>query len=497
MRRIAAALALGAATLALPTLALPALAAEPLRVGETFLVAGLDPAQGSAGWALTSHGIGDGLWTVNAAGELVPDLATSAERTGELTWTVRLAEGRKFSNGAPVTAAALKLGFDNTFAKNAPAAATGGRLSFETMDDLTLLVTTERPVAMLPALFAEWPLVAYTLDADGTAVFTGPYEIVVLKPDESLTLSPNPNYPGAAERAPVVIRRFGDAQTMALALQAGELDLAFGLATEGLAGIKADPDLTVKSFPVGYQYFGFLNTVRPSLADVRVRQAIDLGLDRAELVAAIGNGAPATGAFAPYFPFAGTEPRTTDTARAAALLDAAGWKAGPDGLRAKDGAPLTLTVVTYSSRPDLVTMLPVVAAELGRLGIATETSVVETPNDVAAEGNFDIFLWAQHTAPSGDPAFFFNSMLVSGASLNFAQYASPAFDAIVAKFAETADPADRAAIAGEAQAQLFADVPVTFLVAPDWRVGLSPRLRGYAPWGSDYHVVRADMGETR
>lgn len=492
MMRLAAALALAAVALALP-----ALAAEPLRIGETFLVAGLDPAQGSAGWALTSHGVGDKLWTVNAAGELVPDLAASAERTGDLTWTVRLAEGRKFSDGSPFTAAALKAGFDNTFAKNAPAAATGGKLGFEAKDDLTLLVTTERPVAMLPALFAEWPLVTYTLDAAGNALFTGPYEIDALKPDESLALSPNPNYPGAADRSPVVIRRFGDAQTMALALQAGELDLAFGLPTEGLAAIKANPELTVKTFPVGYQYFGFLNMARPSMADVKVRQAVDFGLDRAELVAAIGNGAPATGAFAPYFPFAGKEPRVTDTVRAAALLDEAGWKAGPDGLRAKDGVPLKLTVLTYSARPDLVTMLPVVAAELGRLGIATETSVVENPNDVAVEGNFDIFLWAQHTAPSGDPAFFFNSMLVAGAPLNYAHYASPAFDAIVAKFAGTADPADRAAIAKEAQAQLFADVPVTFLVAPDWLVGLSPRLKGYEPWGSDYHVVRADMGETR
>lgn len=489
--RLAAALTLSAA------LAFPALAAEPLRVGETFLVGGLDPAKGSAGWALTSHGIGDNLWTVDATGALVPDLAVSAERTGDLTWTVRLAEGRTFSDGAPVTAAALKAGFDNTFAKNAPAAATGGKLSFEAKDDLTLLVTTERPVAMLPALFAEWPLVAYTLDADGKAIYTGPYAIEELKPDESLALAPNPHYPGADGRSPVTIRKFGDAQAMALALQSGELDLAFGLPSEGLAAIKADPDLTVKSFPVGYQYFGFLNTARPIIADKAVRQAIDLGLDRSELIAAIGNGTPATGAFAPYFPFAGKTPRVTHTARAAALLDAAGWTAGPDGLRAKDGTALKLTILTYSSRPDLVTMLPVVAAELARLGIQSETRVVENPNDVAAEGDFDLFLWAQHTAPSGDPAFFFDSMLVTGAPLNFARYASPDFDAIVAKFAQTADPTERAAIAEAAQAELFEDLPVTFLVAPDWLVGLSPRLKGYEPWGSDYHVIRADMGEAR
>lgn len=104
-------------------------------------------------------------------------------------------------------------------------------------------------------------------------------------------------------------------------------------------------------------------------------------------------------------------------------------------------------------------LLPVVAAQLGRLGVETETGMVENPNDVAAEEDFDLFLWAQPTAPSGDPAFFFNSMLATGAALTFAHYASPAFDAIVAKFAGTADPAERAGLAEAAQAQLFEDAP--------------------------------------
>ncbi|AGT10623.1 ABC transporter substrate-binding protein [Paracoccus aminophilus] len=484
-------LALGA------TLALPALAQDALRVGQTFLVDNLDPTAGSAGWALTSHGVGGQLWSVDAAGRLVPELAQSANRTGDLSWTITLAEGRRFSDGSPVTAAALKAGFENTFAKNAPAAATGGKLSFEAPDDRTLLVTTERPVAMLPALFAEWPLIAYGFDGAGQPLFTGPYKVTGFTADATLDLAANPYHPAGADRSDITLRKFGDAQTMALALQSGELDLAFGLPVEGLSAIRANPDLTVKSFQVGYQYFGFLNTESPTLSDPKLRQAIDLALGRPELIEAIGNGVPATGAFAPYFPFAGKVERVSDRYLAGDLLDKAGWTAGSDGKRTKDGVPLRLRLVTYSSRPDLVTMLPVVAAQLNRLGIASETRVVENPGDAAAEGDFDIFLWAQHTAPNGDPAFFFNSMLVSGAALNHARYKSPAFDAIIAKFSETADPETRNQIALEAQDQLFEDVPVTFLIAPEWRVGLSTRLKDYEPWGSDYYVIRPEMGEIR
>ena len=55
----------------------------------------------------------------------------------------------------------------------------------------------------------------------------------------------------------------------------------------------------------------------------------------------------------------------------------------------------------------------------------------------------------------------------------------------------------RAELALDAQERLFETVPVVFLVSPEWHVGLSERLAGYEPWGSDYHVLRADIGEGR
>ena len=493
MSRVAAAwlaaLSIGAGTVAQ--------AAEPLRVGATYITSGLDPAKGSNGWALVSHGVGENLFTVDRDGKLVPALAEKAERTGDLTWTVTLKPGRAFSDGSPVTAAALAAGFEHTFATNKAALATGGKLSFEAADDLTLKVTTEKPVSFLQALFAEWPLIAYRPAADGSALFTGPYRIADFKADTALALEPNTHFAGADTRSPVDFRRFGDAQSMTLALEAGELDLAFGLPSEVVGRLKANPDLTVKSFPVGYQYLAFLNTARPITGDVKVRQALDLAFDRKELSAAINGGEPATGAYAAYFPFAGKEQRSTDIAKAEALLDEAGWAKDAAGNRQKDGTPLRLLAITYPQRPDLVTMLPVVKSQLAKIGIALDTQVIENIQQVAAAGDFDIALWAQHTAPNGDPAFFLNSMLRSGASLNYAQYASPEFDAILDRFASEGDAAKRAAIALDAQAKLFTDVPASFLVSPVWYVGVSKRLQNYEPWGSDYYVLRADIGETK
>ena len=474
-----------------------AVAQEKLQVGATFLTSGLDPTRGSNGWALASHGIGEKLFMVDAEGRLVPELAERAERIDALTWRIELASDRFFSDGAPVTAAALAKGFENTFELNATARSTGGMLEFVAVDENTLEVSTERPVAYIETLFAEWPLIAHTLNDDGEAVFTGPYAVEAFYPDDRAELVANPYFKGAEARSDLTLRRFGDAQTLALAFEAGELDLAFGLPSEMAPRLAAQPGLDVKSFSVGYQYMAILNLERPALQDVTVRQAIDLAIDREQLAAAINGGTPATGAFAPYFPFAPSEPRPSDRQAAADKLAEAGFEAGSDGVLERDGEQLSVRVLAYPQRPDLVTMLPVVRAHLSALGFEVDTRVVESVNEAAAEGNFDIFLWAQHTAPSGDPAFYFTSMLRSGGALNHSRYADPDFDAILDRLVEANDAELRAELALDAQARLFETVPVVYLVSPEWHVGLSTRLSGYEPWGSDYHVLRADIGESR
>ncbi len=486
-----------AAALAVTVSTTAALAQDKLQAGATFITSGLDPARGSNGWALVSHGIGEKLFMVDAEGRLVPELAESATRIDDLTWQVTLRPDRFFSTGAPVTAEALAAGFANTFEHNATARSTGGMLRFSALDDHTLEVVTERPVAFMEALFAEWPLIAYTLDESEEAVFTGPYAAAEFRPDERIELSANPHYPQAETRSDITLRRFGDAQTMALAFEAGELDLAFGLPSEMAPRLAAQANLDVKSFTVGYQYMAILNMERPALGDVAVRQAVDLAIDREQLVAAINGGTPATGAFAPYFPFAPREPRKADRDAAASLLSEAGWEAGADGVRTRDGERLSVRILAYPQRPDLVTMLPVVRAHLSDLGFEVETRVVENVGDAAAQGDFDLFLWAQHTAPSGDPAFYFNSMLASGGAINHSRYADPEFDAILDQLMQAGDGELRSELALDAQARLFETVPVVYLVSPEWHVGLSARLAGYQPWGSDYHVLRAEIGEVR
>lgn len=465
--------------------------AQDVTIGQTFLASGLDPAEGSNGWAVVSHGIGEQLFRVSREGEVVPNLAASAAANEDGTWTIELAADRFFSDGTPVTAEAVAEALNRTGENNPSARATAGRLTFAAVDSDTLSVSTEQPTTILPSILAEWAFPVYKMAGDDP-VFTGPFAVADFEPGGSIEMVPNAHYAGAEDRPNVTLRRIADGQSMALAFASGELDMAFNLPVESLAMLEATEGDTV-SFPVAYQYMMWMNTTSPALADPRVRRAIDLAINRADLVTAAQAGVPATGAFAGSFPFAAGEELLFDPEAAAELLDEAGWVAGADGMRSKDGVPLELVLYAYPQRPDLVTFQPVVRAALTEIGITVTTQVTESPSDQAGSGAFDLFLWAQHTAPAGDPGLFLSLFFETGASRNYSGWSNADYDALIAKLRAEGDPQARIDLALEAQKMIAAEAPVSFLVTPEWHVGLSPALAGYEPWGSDYYVIRPDL----
>ena len=481
-----------AALLALAgSLAAPA-DADGVTVGQTFIASGLDPAEGSTGWALVTHGIAEQLFRVSRDGAVVPNLADGATANADGSWTVALAPDRFFSNGTPVTADLVADALNRTGEANPSARATAGLLTFEALDATTLRVTSEQPTTILPSILAEWAFPVY-LETDDAPIFTGPFAVESFQAGDRIKMVPNAHYADAEKRPEVTLRRIADGQSLALAFASGELDMAFNLPVESLSIFADGSDKSVKSFPVAYQYMMWMNTRAPALSDPRVRQAIDLAMNRADLVTAARAGVPATGAFTRGYPFAAEGPLPHDPDQAAALLDEAGWLLGEDGIRRKDGEPLELALWAYPQRPDLVTFQPVVRAALADLGIVVTTQVTEAASQVAGDGTFDLFLWAQHTAPAGDPGLFLSLFFETDAARNYSGWSNADYDALIADMRAEKDPQARIALAKEAQALISEGAPVSFLVTPEWHVGLSQRLTGYEPGGSDYYIIRPDF----
>ena len=480
-----------------------------ITIGQTFLVGGDDPASGSTGWALVSHGVGEKLFTVDGDGQVVPRLAHSVVRQPDGSWLLTLAAGRKFSDGSPVTATDVAASIGRTNRLNSAAQSSLGTMTLTVRTELTLTIASTRATPVMDAVLAEWAFVVYKT-VGNRRIFTGPYAIQtdVSTTFTSLQLAPNTEYPGYEQRMPITIRRFPNGVAVARALVADEIDMGFNLPANSVPQLNWVDGLSVRSFPVDYQYMMFYNTARPALSDVRVRRAISLALDRTALSRACSapgmsdsaiEAAVATGAFASNTAWGSAHPRLpTDATEAARLLDEAGWVLGSDGVRVRNGQRLTLDLVYYTFRSDLVVMAPLVQAQLRALGVQA-TARVNDVGDFMEGQSFDMLMWAQNTLPAGDPNWFLETFFRTGPVItgnwraqNFAQLSSTAIDGALDVLA-TAEGAARVTAAANAHRTIIAEHPATFLTSPTWHVGLGSRMSSYEPWGSDYYVIKQNM----
>ena len=475
-----------------------------------------DPAQGSTGWALVSHGVGEKLFTVDSTDTVVPQLATTAVRASTNEWTVTLAAGRFFSDGSAVTAADVAASLGRTNADNNAAQSSCGVMTFTATNPTTLSITTTVPTPVMMSVLAEWAFVVYKTLPGDTRIFTGPYAIQTLAAD-SLSAVPNTYYPNYAEgeRLPLLITRYSSGPACTTALSNNEIDLAFNLPSGSASTLNWVDDVTVKSYPVGYQYMMFFNTQRATLSDAAVRRALALAVDRTALSRAthpVGlsdttiNEAVATGAFPANTPWGATSvhPRlATDATAAAAALTTAGWVLDTTtGVRMNNGVPLNVDLVYYTFRSDLVTMAPLIAAQLTAVGANVTVRVDDSGNYMTGAG-FDLLLWAQHTLPAGDPNWFLETFFQSQsapitgswAAQNFAMHSSTAIDNALAAL-RNAEGTARATASAAAHNLILNEAPATFLTSPTWHVGVRGRVSTYTPWGSDYYVVKANMGDS-
>ena len=485
-----------------------------------------DPAVGSAGWALVSHGIGQKLFTLNEQDQVVPSLASSVVKSGN-DWVLTLKSGRKFSDGTDVTATAVMTALQRTNQALNAAQTELGTMTFEVQNALNLKIMSTIATPAMDVVLANWPFVIYKAGPSGdiatSRVFTGPYKIAatslsatgaIAVIDDVLDLEPNSYYPSATERVPIKIKKFGTGSEVATALSNNEIDMGFNLDP----GAFFNTGVQIKSFLSGYEYMAFINNQRTALQDINVRKALILAIDRPALAAAttpkgldqsLLDGMTATGAF-PSSTVWGSSPSVTahgtDAAQAATLLDAAGWVIGGDGIRAKAGAKLEINVVYYKWRPDLMVMAPMIRDAYKALGIdatITQNDVGNYMDDVGGKpGGFDVLLWAQHTLPAGDPKWFLDTFFRSAAPVygnwgqkNFAQIHSATIDTALDLITTSTGDARTAAVHAAHQA-ILDSYAVTFLTVPVWHVGLHSRMSAYVPWGSDYYTVKEKMPAT-
>ncbi len=300
---------------------------------------------------------GDGL-------ELQPRLAESWRAVNDTTWEFKLRKGVKFHDGSDFTAQDVKFSIERIPTVSGPNPTTIYVRRVKDMriiDTHTLLIITDGPAPTLPIdvirLFIVSSKAAAGLTKDNAneafnsgkaAIGTGPYKFVSWQPKGDLVLDRFPGYWGPKEPWSRHVRKeiANDAARVAQ-LKAGQLDLITRVPATDVAALKRDPKVNVQTIDTVYVFNvemdmrdKALNTTakdgsplaKNPFLDLRVRQAIDLAIDRKGLadVAMEGLGKPASQMVTPsIFGFNKVLPeRKYDPAAAKKLLAEAGYPNG-------------------------------------------------------------------------------------------------------------------------------------------------------------------------
>ena len=133
-------------------------------------------------------------------------------------------------------------------------------------------------------------------------------------------------------------------------------------------------------------------------------------------------------------------------------------------------------------------------SQLDKLGIKTTTKLVDNIDEYLANGEYDLAFYAQHTAPTGEPAYALNQFFRTGEGKNTMGYSNPDVDNALDQMANLPAGEERDAIAKEVQKKVYDDLPVLYMVDPKWNIAVSEKLKGYEPYCGDYYVINAKLG---
>jgi peptide/nickel transport system substrate-binding protein len=311
----------------------------------------------------------------------IPDLAESWEISEDgLVYTFHLYKGVKFHDGVEMTAddvvytAQLTLDEKVNSLWRSKFIVGGEPVKWEKVDDYTVRAILAEPSAsflfkcsaasntatrILPKHILETCDDMATCDFNEHPIGTGPFKFVECVPDQRVVVEAfDDHFQGKPGLNRVVRLTYPNEQSALAALKSGELDVASLQEAGNVKVAEQDPNIDVYHYDSNWVMMARFNLVNPILKDVRVRQAISYAVDRLSLARAV-IGPSVIVADSPIAVGWAANPNVRrydyDPEKAKALLDEAGWEPGTDGIRVRDGQPLSLSVKVYEGegKPEL------------------------------------------------------------------------------------------------------------------------------------------------
>jgi peptide/nickel transport system substrate-binding protein len=364
-------------------------------------------------------------------------------------------------------------------------------------DDTTLVLRYRTPQSRLSPFLAELPLVPAhrlagvarktmrTAAYNDSPVGNGPFRFVSRKRGARWTFARNDHFPPSLGGPPAlegfVVAVVDEATTKFAGLASGELDVA-GISPTMASLVQRDGTLQLLTYPVLFGTALCFNTTRAPFDDERVRRAVARSIERPRIVeiALAGFGSPSSTPIPPESPFAWKPPVERDTAYADSLLDAAGWRRGPDGHRQRNGQRFTIELLTVGSGDNVAEQL--VQSDLAARGIIMTVRQTEMGAFLTAARatprKFDVLM----TGIPGDLSFSYVNALFHGdqrgGTLDYTGFHSAYLDNLLDRAAVAPEGAARIEAWHVVQAALDSLAPATWLYHSRGVQGLSRRVKG-------------------
>jgi peptide/nickel transport system substrate-binding protein len=433
------------------------------------------------------------LLTYDNKGDLVGELAEhwQVDDTGRI-YTITLRQNAKWQDNIPVTADDVVYTFNliKDADTRSPLYAGWRNITVEKADNLTVRFTLPVSYAaflnsLVIGILPQHVLKDLHPSEFRTASFnrqprigSGPFQFQDLTSVDTkqnhflLRTTANPHYVlGTPKLSGFQLHAYKDSDAMPQAFNSQEV-AGFSNASLSQIGVLGNPQNYVRiNAPLFNGVYAFLKTDSPYLTDIRVRRALQSATNQPSIIKLFNNQVQVlNGPLLPeqlgYRTDINQPPLNLDAAKQA--LEEAGWKAGADGKRQKDGQPLKLHVVTVSSGN-----YPAVAEELmrqwGQIGVQFDSLVVrpeDAQQNVIIPRAYDVLIYEIAIGRDPDVYAYWHSTQASPVGLNLSDYRSPKVDDELESARNRLDPSLREAKYRLFVQQWITDVPAIGLYRP-------------------------------
>ncbi len=408
-------------------------------------ITSLDPHQGKETTAVqvTKH-IFDTLTVVNPkTGELEPSLAESWEQTSDTSYVFKLREDVKFHDGSQMTAEDVKFSLERAINSAAVSYIVDFIDSVNAVDAYTVEITLDAPYA--PALrnlsvpfAAIVPKKAVEQDEEGFKLHpigSGPYKFAEWKQGDSARLEAFDQYWGApAATKNLVMRVIPEAAQRTIALETGEIDLAYDILPNDMTKIEDNPKLALFEAPSLSCYYISMNMNKAPFDNEKVREAINYAIDRQTLIDTIacGAGEPADAIIAPLvFGYYSPGAYEYNPEKSKELLAEAGY---PDGFT---------TSIWVNDNQARVEICQAVQAMFQEVGITCNVEVMEFGSFIsrtsAGEHDMGYFGWVTSTTDADYTYYSLEHSSQQGAAGNRSFINDPEVDKLIETGRSSAD----------------------------------------------------------